>query len=445
MHLVVESSLSSNLESTMAALAWTFDLGFPRLSTTPSFCSQELVNVITIERHRSLLWTIFLRTSAALVFAIALVVAASQSAHGQKFTVVYSFAGGNDGQAPYAGLVRDSAGNLYGTTYFGGGSGYGTVFKVDPTGKKTVLHNFTGGIDGAFPLSMDGRLLLDAAGNLYGTTDGGGIGGTVFKMDPTGKNTVLYDFPKANHTPLGGVIRDRMGNFYGTTYVRNHGTVYELDRTGKPRRVRFFSRFDGVEPYAGLIRDSTGNLYGTTTSGGPHNSGIVFKLDKTFNETILYSFTGGADGRLPYASLVRDAQGNLYGTTYQGGGSGMGVVFKLDTTNTETVFYSFTGGADGGNPEASLFRDKAGNLYGTAAGGGDLTCNVGPLNGCGVVFKLDTTGKETVLHTFTGRDGGNPSARLIRDSAGNFYGTTAYGNGSTVCGGGCGVVFKLKP
>jgi uncharacterized repeat protein (TIGR03803 family) len=166
---------------------------------------------------------------------------------------------------------------------------------------------------------------------------------------------------------------------------------------------------DGSGPdYGTLIRDSAGNLYGTTVAGGAAgNNGTVFKLGTAGAETVLYTFTGGADGGQPYAGLIRDRAGALYGTTFKGGittgtcfQGGCGVVFKLDMTGAETVLHSFTGGADGGYPNAGLVRDSAGNLYGTALEGGIITgaCGVG---GCGVVFKLDTSGIETVLYRFT--------------------------------------------
>jgi uncharacterized repeat protein (TIGR03803 family) len=188
---------------------------------------------------------------------------------------------------------------------------------------------------------------------------------------------------------------------------------------------------DGSVPVAGLIRDSAGNLYGTTASGGASNAGVVFKVDTTGAETVLYSFTGGADGSGPSAGLIRNSAGNLYGTTSDGGTSGRGVVFKLDTTGTETVLYSFTGEADGGYPSAGLIQDSAGNLYGTTEYGG--------ASNDGVVFKVDTSGTETVLHSFRGGDGATPFAGLIRDSAGDLYGTTYVGGAS-----GLGVVFKLN-
>jgi uncharacterized repeat protein (TIGR03803 family) len=342
-----------------------------------------------------------------------LAVASTPWAQAQTYEVLHQFHGkdgnGKNGSTPLAGVVRDAAGNLYGTTEQGGdincvlplkAVGCGVVFKLSPTGKETVLHTFTGGADGAGP---NAGLIRDAAGNLYGTTIVGGNSnsGTVFKVDTRGKETVLYAFT---------------------------------------------DEADGAIPMAGVIRDTAGNLYGTTSNG----FGVVFKLDTTGKETVLHAFTGGADGNYPVGDLIRDAAGNLYGTT-EGGGDpncnldnpppGCGVVFKLNPDTRElTVLYAFTDGADGGFPEAGVIRDAAGNLYGTTVSGGDLNC---PPFDCGVVFKLDTTGKEKVLHTFTGKaDGGGPYAGVIRDAAGNLYGTAIYG-GDPNCG--CGVVFKLTP
>jgi uncharacterized repeat protein (TIGR03803 family) len=403
----------------------------------------------------------------------------TRSAQAQTYTesVLYSFTGPPDGANPSAGLVRDAQGNLYGTTTNGGDPaceyygiyGCGTVFKVDPAGKKTVLYSFTGG-DGANPVA---GLVRDAQGNLYGTTFGGGdfacgLGGcgTVFKLDTTGKETVLYSFGAlfgAGYGPEGGLVRDAQGNLYGTTawggdfYGIGYGTVFKLDTTGKETVLaNFSSPYYGLLPVAGLVRDAQGNLYGTTEYGGngpwscnyAHFSGcgVVFKVDTTGGE-VLYSFTGtGGDGKYPHAGLVRDAQGNLYGTTTGGGDLscrapyGCGTVFKMDTTGKETVLYSFTGGADGGDPYAGLVRDAQGNLYGTTYGGGAY--------GVGTVFKVATTGEETVLYSFTGTggDGAYPLAGLVRDAQGNLYGTTsAGGDPACIAGTGCGTVFKLTP
>src|SRR5271157_830687 len=204
---------------------------------------------------------------------------------------------------------------------------------------------------------------------------------------------------------------------------------------------------DGANPYAGLVRDAQGNLYGTTVNGGAQAKGTVFKVDATGNETVLYSFTGaGGDGASPTGLLVRDAQGNLYGTTVFGGASGKGTVFKVDATGNETVLYSVTGaGGDGANPEAGVVQDAQGNLYGTTAYGGAGNCSNGSFYGCGAVFKVDTTGNETVLYSFTGTGGdGAEPAGLVRDGQGNLYGTTSAG-GDLACRApaGCGTVFKV--
>jgi uncharacterized repeat protein (TIGR03803 family) len=386
-----------------------------------------------------------------VVLGRVLVITPSAEAHADvTFTLIYSFKGSPDDGSGPTRLIRDGAGNFYGTTSGGGPIGVGTVFKLDATGTETVLFNFTAGADGSKPF---GTLVRDAAGNLYGTTyEGGGTGcasfgcGTVFKLDPSGHETLLYRFTGGadGRNPYAGLVRDPAGNLYGTTYYggssnncsQGCGTVFKLDTTGAETVLHSFTGApDGNWPLARLIRDAAGNLYGTTHQGGASEWGTVFKLDATGAETVLYSFTGGADGGEPDAELILDAAGNLYGTTRYGGGggcpAGCGTVFKLDTTGTETVLHSFQGNPEGGSPVAGLIRDAAGNLYGTTLYGGAV--------GKGTVFKLDPTGKETVLHTFTGAAGEWPTAGLIRDTAGNIYGTTPYGGR-----GFAGEVFKLS-
>jgi uncharacterized repeat protein (TIGR03803 family) len=350
--------------------------------------------------------------------------------------VLYSFTGKADGDRPYAGVIMDSAGNLYGAASSGGMAGAGVLFKLDPTGHYTVLYSFPG-VDGSNPQA---GVIQDSTGNLYGTTYNGAAGaGVVFKLDTLGNETVLYSFPGSDgDRPFAGVIQDSTGNLYGTTYyggAAGAGVVFKLDTLGNETVLyNFTGGADGANPYAGVILDSSGNLYGTTQSGGAFGRGVVFKLDTNGNETVLYSFTGGNDGGYP-AGVIMDRAGNLYGTTGRGGTGGAGVVFKLDTIGNETVLYSFTGGNDGGVPFAGVIMDRAGNLYGTTEFGGT--------GGAGVVFKLDTIGNETVLHSFTGgfgggNDGAYPIASVTQDSAGNLYGTTSFGGA-----GGAGVVFKL--
>jgi uncharacterized repeat protein (TIGR03803 family) len=312
---------------------------------------------------------------------------------------------------PEAALLRDKAGDLYGTTYMGGDTkcsesqyGCGTVFKVDKSGKETVLHKFAGAPDGFFP---NAPLVEDAAGDLYGTTDYGGsfvAYGAVFKVDKNGKETVLYSFTGGSDEcrPVGvtfGPDGDLYGVAVGTT-CNQDGAVYKLDKAGHFTLLYTFSGSDGKYPDSTLVFDAEGNLYGETGDGGsstgcPFGCGVVFELSPNRTETVLYNFcslSGCTDGAGPGGNLVRDRAGNLYGVTNDGGahsdcnGGTCGTVFKLDAANNETVLHSFTGGADGAFPEAGLAIDTAGNLYGTASVGGDLSC--GPPNGCGVMFKI---------------------------------------------------------
>ncbi len=386
----------------------------------------------------------------------------------QTLTTLYSFAGPpSDGATPTAGLIADAAGDLYGTTEFGGGSGCqspigngcGIVFKLTPSGTETVLHSFTGSpSDGANPFA---GLIAHAAGNLYGTTALGGASddGTVFKLTPSGTETVLYSFtgsPSDGAIPTAGLIADPAGNLFSTTHVggaSGDGTVFKLTRSGTETVLHSFTGGgDGAVPIAGLIADAAGNLYGTTFTGGGSGCGgsgcgTVFKLTRSGTESVLHSFTGSfGDGAGPDAGLIADAAGNLYGTTEFGGGSigcrstignGCGTVFKLTPSGTETVLYSFTGGGDGAEPFAGLIADAAGNFYGTTSQGG--------ASNDGTVFKLTPSGTETVLHSFTdGSDGGFPLAGLITDAAGNLYGTTSQGGGGSGCGdSGCGTVFEI--
>jgi len=347
-----------------------------------------------------------------------------------------------NGGSSFAGVILDSAGNLYGTTEMGGAFQGGTVFKLDPTGVETVLYSFTGGADGADPQT---GLVRDSAGNLYGTA--GPSFGEVFRLDPTGREITLYTFKGGADGGFlhGAMVRDPAGNLYGTAISGGDtscaafgcGVVFKVDANGTETVLHRFTGPDGVEPFGDLIRDSAGNLYGITMNGGASGFGVVFKLDTTGEETTLHSFTGRTDGGGPEAGLVADAAGNLYGTASGGGASGFGVVFKLDLTGNETVLYSFTGGTDGAAPFGVLALDAEGNLYGTTNSGGDLSSCFG--FGCGVVFKVDASGKETVLHSFTGgADGANPVAGLVQDAAGHLYGV-AFGGGAS----GFGVVFKL--
>jgi uncharacterized repeat protein (TIGR03803 family) len=334
------------------------------------------------------------------------------------------------------GLVRDSAGNLYGTNWTIG-PGQGTVNKLDPSGQETTLYSFTYGPDGMNPC---GALIRDAAGNLFGTASLGGTtnNGMVFKLDTAGHETVLHSFTGADGDyPVAGLVRDAAGNFYGTTLDGgpwNRGVVYKLSTGGQlPDLYAFTGAADGGSPGAGVTLDSAGNLYGTAGNGGATQyGGVVFQLDTTGHLTVLHAFTGGSDGANPYAGVIRDAEGNLYGTTLFGGNMGLGVVYKVAKTGNETVLHSFSG-SDGANPFGGLIRDSAGNLYGTTEVGGAW--------GAGTVYKLDPQGGLTTLYSFTGAaDGAYPHSGVVRDSAGNLYGT-AWGPSNS----GLGVVYKVDP
>lgn len=350
----------------------------------------------------------------------------------------------------------------------------------------SVLYTFTGGADGALPAALEGSapLALDGQGNLYGTASYEGnvnnpscsaalYCGVVFKVDRSGNELTLHSFTGSpdGYYPNSSVIQDDEGNLYGTTLGGGsngvggygYGTVFKLDRAGNETVLHDFSGGSGgADPVGGVIRDSEGNLYGTTTGAGESgciggSCGLVFKLDPVGKLTVLHFFTGGADGGEPWASLVRDDQGNLYGTTAYGGdiaspahaclGYGCGVVFKLDRDGKETVLYSFTGGADGAIPFGGLSRDPDGALYGVAYSGGSFGAGTaGGGDGNGVVFKLDPQGKFSVLYTFTGgSDGAIPIGTPLRIGSG-IYGT-AYAGGnqtSALCGSyGCGVVYRL--
>ena len=353
-------------------------------------------------------------SAVLLVMVVVVLVLAPGTWAQSRYKTLHRFKDGPDGADPWGGLIFDQAGNLYGIDFGNGGQGlFGNVFKLRPNADgswtEERLHNFTGGKDGADP---GAGVIFDAAGNLYGTTVNGGDHwlsiGVVFELTPNANGgwteTVL-------HTFKGG---------------------------------------DQGHPWAALIFDQAGNLYGTTIGGG--SNGMVFKLkpnpDGGWTESVLHSFSGGADGAAPYGGVIIDQAGNLYGTTVGGGAHGAfgGVVFKLtpqpDGSWTESVLYNFTDGADGGAPFGGLIFDQSGNLYGTTAVGGNLSQCSG---GCGVVFELTPNGnggwKEQVLHAFAGSDGGSPEAALTFDGAGNLYGTTDRGGAST-CG--CGTVFRLS-
>ena len=297
-------------------------------------------------------------------------------------SVLYGFTGGADGATPLAGLVQGSDGNFYGTTYAGGDSNHGTIFKITPTGTLTTLHSFIG-TDGASP---DANLVQGGDGNFYGTTGNGGItssNGTVFKITPSGTLTTLYFFSGTDGSGPNGLVLDSDGNYYSTAFgggSSNDGTVFKITPTGTLTTLYSFSGADGLNPRAGLALGSDGNFYGTTRSGGTGNDGTVFKITPSGTLTMLHSFSG-IDGLDPWSSaLVQGSDGNFYGTTVNGGALNNGTVFQITPTGMLTTLYSFTGGVDGSGPDGSLVQGSDGNVYGTTAGGGGC--------GPGAVFKI---------------------------------------------------------
>jgi len=379
-----------------------------------------------------------------LTFLVVLVLAAVAQA--QTFTVLYNFTGSSDGGYPYGGLVQDADGNLYGAANVGGASNFGVVFKVDPQGTETVLYSFAGGTDGESPY---GGVILDTAGNLYGTTYKGGASnyGTVFKVSKAGKETVLHSFAGGSAdgcNPGGGLILDAKGNLYGDTQLcgaSNYGTVFKVSKAGKETVPHSFAggSSDGAEPFYGsLLMDKKGNLYGVTEHGGTGegcnlNCGVLYRLSKSGTLTVLHSFANAPDGSFPFGTPVMDGKGNLFGTTDAGDPDQVGIVWKVSKNEHETILHSFSySGGDGEIPVGGVVLDAKGNLYGTTEGGG--------ASGDGTIYKLSKTGKETILHSFAGSDGEYPFDSVVRGANGNLYGTAAYGGS-----GSYGVVWKLTP
>ena len=377
------------------------------------------------------------------------------AASAQTYKVLSRLAGNTNGFTPSAGLTRDASGNLYGVTYDGGdlscyganGTGCGVVFKLSASGQFTVVHTFTGS-DGAAPA---GDLLLDSQGNLYGvTTMGGAIGyGAFIKIDSAGNETVLHSFAgPEGASPSGPLTRDAQGNFYGVADGGSlgFGAVYKMDPSGNVTVIHNFLDFpnDGAGPVGGVLFDAQGNLYGVTLQGGTYKNGTIYKIDSSGNETVLYNFTGASDGSQP-SSLIRDAKGNLYGTAGIGGAGcdhlGCGVVFKLSTAGKQSVLFTFKGYPSGGADPVALFRDSSGNLCGTTFGGGTLSSG-----GYGTIFALSPSGQLKELFNLTPALGALPGGRLISDQAGKLYGVTSEGGDLKRCNGvGCGVIFEFKP
>lgn len=403
----------------------------------------------------------------ALVAGIFATLSGARAASSEK--VLYTFTGGADGGGPQARLVFDAAGNLYGTTHFGGivtcggqvGGGCGVVFQLKhtPSGgwKEHALYAFADGSDGGFP---NAGVIVGSGGNLYGTASTGGstscsIGcGVVYSLVKSRSGwteNVLHTFTGGDgQFPNAVLIADSTGALYSTTWyggASGAGTVFRLIRApagGWTESVlhSFNGTTEGSGPAAGVIRDAAGDLFGTTYPYNHYTDGVVYELvpqrNGTWIDNVLETFGSGSNGCNPYAGLIADTAGNLYGTTIECGTYGVGVAFKMQHGHgawTEKVLHTFGSGTDGGQPYAGLVADGSGNLYGTTVFGGT--------NKYGAVYELVRTHrgyKERVLYDFTGgADGGNPAAALTLDGPGNLYGTTEGG------GAGYGVVFELTP
>ena len=414
----------------------------------------------------------------AVLFMVAVI-----GAQGQTYQVIHNFAGGLDGSEPTSGLTADAAGNFYGTTFLGDAL-TGTVYKLTHKSSSwvlTPLYLFPyQGSGGSIPYA---RVILGKDGSLYGTLGFGGNlqgcsggCGAVFNMkpQPTPPTTPLTPWIETPiHLFAGGsdganpfgadIVFDQAGNIYGTTYNGGSGacslgcgTVYKLTPSNGSWTESILYSFlasggDGQHPWGGVTFDASGNLYGTTVYGGGSGNGAIYKLTPSgsgWTETVIYSFTGGTDGANPYAGLIFDKPGNLYGATTTGGSNIGGTAFELSPSGGGWGFnllYSFTGagGQFAAGPVANLAFDNTGNLYGTTHGDG-------PYN-YGSVFKL-TPGSGswtyTSLHDFTGgTDGGYPRSSILFDKNGNLYGTAAEGGtgNPTNCVGPCGVIFEITP
>jgi uncharacterized repeat protein (TIGR03803 family) len=359
----------------------------------------------------------------------------------QTFTTLHSFDYTADGAYPVTALVQATDGNLYATTSYAGAKGFGTVFRITPSGMLTALHSFDG-TDGAKPYA---GLVQATDGNLYGTTVGGGAKGygTVFRITLSGMLTTLHSFCSQYRCPDGGylyagLVQAADGNFYGTTSAggaNDRGTVFKITPSGMLTTPHSFDGTDGSYPYAGLVRATDGNFYGTTVEGGAHGKGTVFKITPGGMLTTLHSFAGfPTDGSLPYAGLVQATDGNFYGTTVGGGAHNRGTVFKITPGGMLTTLQSFDG-TDGQDLYAGLVQATDGNFYGTTYEGGSNACSFG----CGTVFKITPSGMLTTLHSFDGTDGSYPYAGLVQDTNGTFYGTTRLGGAHSY-----GAVFSLS-
>jgi uncharacterized repeat protein (TIGR03803 family) len=358
----------------------------------------------------------------------------------QTFKKLADFAGTN-GDNPYLmSLTQGTDGNLYGTTSGGGSNNEGTIFKISRNGKLTTVYNFCSQprcADGALPES---GLIQAVDGNFYGTTSvGGAIGyGTVFQFHPNGTLTTLHSFDLTDgEEPSGALVQASNGSFFGTTEYGGgplgYGTVFEITSTGVLTSLLSFDYSNGAYPYDALIQGSNGDLFGTTSQGG--FGGTVFKMTLSGALTTLADFDGGLTGIAPIAGLIQASDGDFFGTTMAGGegsqcSGGCGTIFSMTPTGTLKVLASF-GQSGSANPSAGLIEATDGNFYGTTSSGWSKL-------GYGTIFQFGS-GKITTLHSFAYLDGSIPTGGLTQSTDGNFYGTTFQGGTKNL-----GTVFKFS-
>jgi uncharacterized repeat protein (TIGR03803 family) len=402
---------------------------------------------------------------SAAAFALSVFFSAG-SAQASSGKLLYSFCAATncaDGNEPQGALAMDNSGNIYGTTSGGGAHAGGAIFRVSSAGKETVLYSFctkTNCTDGKKPT---GGVIFDSAGNLLGTTSGGGASGNgaVFALSPKGVLTVLYSFTggKDGEGPLAAPLIGSGGTLYGTTYEGGGGascgnsfgcgTVFSLSSTGKETVLYAFCKLkdcaDGSGPAAAPIADSKGNLYGTTLFGGNGSidvfsgDGVAFKLSKSGQETVLHAFCAEkncADGVTPADSLVASGKTTLFGETAGGGAALLGTIFKMTTKGKESVVYSFNQSDRLCLPQGNLVMDKAGNFYGKSLLENCFSGGIGT-----DVFEVTPAGQPKILYTFVfSQDGGGfPQGGLILGDDGNLYGATQFGGANSG-----GAVFEVE-
>ncbi len=350
----------------------------------------------------------------------------------QTFKSLVSFNVDNGAYPASMSLVQGTDGNLYGTTPIGGANGFGTVFKMTPTGTLTTLYNFCAQpkcADGSEPLA---GLVLATNGIFYGTTSVGGANGdgTVFSITSAGALTTLHSFDLTDGgSPVAALTQSTNGNFYGVTGeggTNNYGTVFSITSGGTVTTLHSFDGTDGAYPYAALVQATNGTFYGTTSDFGANRDGTVFSITSGGTLTTLHNFDG-TDGAFPYAPLVQATNGIFYSTTTEGGANGYGTIFGITAAGTLTTIHSFDS-ADGSYPYAALVQATDGNVYGTTSEGGTANCAFG--SPCGTVFSINSGGTLTTLHSFDGTDGEKPEAGVVQDTNGVFYGVTYYGGAS---------------